>query len=1167
MANCNSSNPVKRDGTSQDQRRLKALLPGYVSVDERSIDDLKAFAQAYAEEIRYYYYDKPADSISDNGHWAPFFEHVLGEEQRTTPHYALFIAFLEMFSQAQADMNQFTRKHLEFYYTEVLQLKERPAVPDQAFVIFELAKHVTGSHVVPEGTELKAGKDSSGKEVIFTTQNEIAVNKASVDSLKAAFVNKDDKYPDLDSHYRVFASSVADSADGQGADIETEEKSWRTFGSISADAVDRPQADLGFAIASPVLFMAEGNRDVIITLHLAAKAGLAAELAGYDLDSSFTVQFSGEKEWISPDTTADEVENADNVSEQTKFRILEFLNSATTAQDLIDGPDYVDYSFDPGLAPAILIFKQYYQQGYFQDPAALTLLASFDTSDLNDLIAAFSGPANRVIYHAADNTLTFRSTLQTFQEAVVAYDQDALADPFTTEWPVARILLNPDTNADPYLYRTLRNVVVNRATVRVDVTGVKELTVQNEDGLLDAGKPFEPFSTRPVVGSDFYIGSWEVFQKNLDRLQVNLLWHGLPEAESFYSHYVSYNDEPKRYNNSFTVRTDILHKKKWKTVDASERLFNGSVNDEIPAARSFILHGSDLEAISRNSELTPGDTEEFDTDTLKGFLRLELNGRDFGHRAFAPSYTEQILKKVQYANDDNNGTDPDNVLLPNEPYTPTLESLSLNYTSEETFSLNQVPAAQAQQHYESRTEQYFNVHPFGVAERHRHLPGSASNMVYMLPFLTEEGNLYVGIRDLQTPGTLSLLFKVAEGSSDPDLDKETVNWSYLSQNRWVPFNDFDILSDSTSDLLTSGIVRFNMPKAANDDNTLLPAGMHWIRASVTDNSDAISKMIAVHAQAVLTEFSDRGNDPLRLEEAMPAGTIKKLVAGDPAIKGGDQLYSSFGGRMTESGDSFYIRTAELLRHKLRAVTIWDYEHLILEEFPDTYKVKCLNHTRYEGNLLTYSELAACHVTLIVISNVRNMNAVDPLRPKTSKIELIRIEEFLSAINSAGAVLHVQNPLYEEVKVRFNVRLYPGYDAGHYRTELNEAIKSYLAPWAYKDTAELVFGGEIFKSAIINFIEHLPYVDYVTCFQMFHIVPGNPAINPNKDIYHAQASAAVSVIGTVDEHDITILETEDCECENNDVQPLATIAPPDHCGEHPDVTGVEELVIGDDFIVE
>ena len=38
------------------------------------------------------------------------------------------------------------------------------------------------------------------------------------------------------------------------------------------------------------------------------------------------------------------------------------------------------------------------------------------------------------------------------------------------------------------------------------------------------------------------------------------------------------------------------------------------------------------------------------------------------------------------------------------------------------------------------------------------------------------------------------------------------------------------------------------------------------------------------------------------------------------------------------------RISERLRHKGRAITRFDYERITLEQFPEIWKVKCINHT-------------------------------------------------------------------------------------------------------------------------------------------------------------------------------------------------------------------------------
>ena len=54
-----------RDGVSQVQRAPAALDPASVAVDEQSVRDLLAFAQAYARELRYV-----DDHLNDSGDWS-----------------------------------------------------------------------------------------------------------------------------------------------------------------------------------------------------------------------------------------------------------------------------------------------------------------------------------------------------------------------------------------------------------------------------------------------------------------------------------------------------------------------------------------------------------------------------------------------------------------------------------------------------------------------------------------------------------------------------------------------------------------------------------------------------------------------------------------------------------------------------------------------------------------------------------------------------------------------------------------------------------------------------------------------------------------------------------------------------------------------------------------
>src|ERR1041384_3442198 len=133
-------------------------------------------------------------------------------------------------------------------------------------------------------------------------------------------------------------------------------------------------------------------------------------------------------------------------------------------------------------------------------------------------------------------------------------------------------------------------------------------------------------------------------------------------------------------------------------------------------------------------------------------------------------------------------------------------------------------------------------------------------------------------------------------------------------------------------------------------------------------------------------------------------------------------------------------------------------------------------------------------------------------------------------------LHVRNPQFEEVRVRFNLRLHDGFDETFYKNLLKQAITRFLSPWAFADGGVPSFGGKIYKSVLINFIEDQPYVDYVTDFQLFQDIDGQAE---SGDLDEVAGSTAVSILvsAPADKHEINVIDEgagapsgEACACE-------------------------------------
>ena len=480
----------------------------------------------------------------------------------------------------------------------------------------------------------------------------------------------------------------------------------------------------------------------------------------------------------------------------------------------------------------------------------------------------------------------------------------------------------------------------------------------------------------------------------------------------------------------------------------------------------------DLELFTADGE---GFIADFSIDNINyetgknGPIRLSLN-QSFLHELFARIYA------LAFSSGESDA------LIPNEPYTPMIEAIRLDYTA--TASINIGGSAND---YQSNTVKIFHEHPFGQSEEHPYLKSqlpflaSAQKGTYLLPAYCKGGELYIGLENTLPLQKVSLLVQVLEGSENPLAEtftgKQKVEWSVLVNNQWREFGSDEIIRNETGNFLKSGLIQIVMPHEANNDNTRLPSGLTWIKAQMYKDYDAVSQVIDIQAQATLALFYDQQNEHSHLDLGLPAGSISKMVHRIATVKSISQPFASFGGKPQETDHAYYRRVSERLRHKNRAITIWDYEHLILQGFPEIHKVKCLNHTS------ATSFLAPGHVYLIVIPDIVNKNVFDLFQPRVSQALLNQIKSFVDARNSLHVKTIVANPDYEEVTVSLKVKFRTGFEENYYQKVLNDDIIRFLSPWAFRETGTLRFGQTLHLSILIHYLEKLSYVDYLQDVQL------------------------------------------------------------------------------------
>jgi hypothetical protein len=1047
----------------------------------------------------------------------------------------LFLAFLQLFKYAQNHINKITRRHLDFYFDKVLKLERKPAVADSVHLIFELAANVA-QYEITENTLLKAGKDALGKPLTYGTDDTLVFNKAQAAEFKSIYIQRNT--PSAGSEQaRLYASPIANSSNGLGAALDTALPQWEAFGSpqFSTDsdftpAFSMPDATVGFAIASPQLILREGVRIITITVKLREPI---ANFPASPPNPAFNIQLTTAKSWFTFDNT--DFSTTTNITYSAGSRELKFI--LTLQND----------------DPATAAWNSKVHGGTYASSLWPVLRITLNNTTNN-------GNIWQLLQKAEPESVNVDVNVTNLQSIIIQNDA-AKGDPAKPFQPFG--VLAPRGAAfyigsDEIFYKS-----VYELNVTVDWHETPEL--EFKEHYQHYFKVLKASHANPPVSSDYVdvLGGTNPFDSENN------------QAVKASVSYLSGRQWKKPNVLSISSPASGVAKVINSASDVQVTLFQNTATN----LHTFSFRSTNSLAQTPIFDSTLPDTDQFEelkeisTTTQRGFLRLQLGTVDFQHSKYAAA----LMRAAQLNGVNPPQTKPARI---NPPYTPTFKSISASYKSgrnlntthdqfylvhpfgEErvTFDANgsfvSTTAINAPREdlgfARSASNPGIMADPGDTGMAEVVSSGQASKRSLVPQYTTEqsvdtlqtpvvrrlEGMLFIGLKDLKPQQSVSMLVQTVDDSADPNQNQPEIHWSYLRNNEWITLDQSMLISDTTNGFLNSGLIELSIPEDASNTNTILTSGLHWLRAATVLKEDtaidgpvltrpgstsALSNVLNIHTQAIKASFRDNGNDPEHLRKALEALTISKLENSTPAVKSVKQPYASFGGKLSEAGNEYYRRVSERLRHKARAITIWDYERLVLENFPSIYKVKCINHMRHRiiNTEACFNQMAGGGVTVIVVSNLRNQNLVNPLQPTTSNAMREEIRLMLKKRNSRFADVSVINPVYEEVVVEFKVFFGKKWssDKGYYSSLLNEDIKKFLSPWAYEEGNDIRFGGKLHASYILNFIEEREYVDYITDFKMYRAENG--VVPPNSQpLEEISASQVYSILVSAPKHIIS-----------------------------------------------
>lgn len=1021
------------------------------------------------------------------------FDDYLNTHDNIKPDLALLLAFFNLFKQAQDKQNAITKRHLDFYYRDTLRFAEQPLVPDTAILTIQLVPEIP-EVLIAAGTAFDGGKDQAGNSVEYTAKETTIINQVKVADLRTLFVAGNayvKPYFPLENPVQLITGIYSNVQNPASLDGDN------GFAVIGEDQLEKgidqrtmQDVQLGFAVSSPVLFMSGGERRFQVTMYftensfnsyfyepirnLTQPVKSLSESISLSIDDlfakifsdAFAIRLTGEKEWLTVSGYA--------VTYSKEQCSLQFSFSMDTAD------------------PAITAYNSDIHGGQFS--TVYPLLAF-------NLLNTYPYP----VYNFLNNLEVIRIELDAEVNNLrnlSLYNQYGKID---TSKPFQPLGVQPEKGAymligSPELFsKQLSNLTVtlNWQSLPVTIEGQQQYT--------DFYNYYKAYGiTPPVTNFSFLLnssylqnGRWMPFGDNQGLLLYN-------EQNTAVVSATINNDAVMLIGSEADGSTATL-----QYADGSQNKTDGK--QELSDTTHLVIKPQQ-NTITPDDMLLPQMTKPmaFGPDTTYGFMKFELSDpvSGFGAGLYANTLSSALLKNAKEQLEDvlkrkDKGAAAETQDLPKAPYTPLASSISVQYSAKDVINL--LPEGKQR----GNNSSFFHIDAFstyevGLRSAHQpvskddkslsagggkdenHLKDTAHNAIgsyrLLVPSYFIQGNLYIGLSGVNAPCSLSMYLVLTEKLVQADTsDVPTVTWSFLSgTNTWVNFTPGKSMTDETYNLTRSGLVKLDLTEDMSSTATILPTGLFWLRAQVTQNLNIFSRLLYVYTQVIEVIYSNPETSQ-RSDLILPAGTISKSTQLIPGVKTIQQPLPSANGVFPEAERAFYTRVSETLRHKNRAIQAWDFERLVLQNFPQVYKAKCVT-----ASVLNTTGSTGSHFDIVVIPEVKGEGVItnDRFGPVLALSVLEEIEQRIKPMTSPHTRFNVRNPVYEKLVVRCNVRFKT--NDSFYIRQLNTDIKSFLSPWLGGSSKQYRIGEGVQKSTILGFIQQLEYVDFVTAFSVIKI---------------------------------------------------------------------------------
>lgn len=970
------------------------------------------------------------------------------------PDTTLLRVFLQLLQIHQEQLNGISKKHLEFYYKNILEQNLQLAKPDSAYLFLQLAKKGQ-VFKLPASTLFNAGLDATKNPILFDNPTSVNINPGQI---QGAFTICQEKNSSTSVGNSTLYINQVSTPTALQKGIDGSIVSWDTFGSASCKTA-KPTS-LGIAFASPMLYLPEGNR--IITLTLQFKQ----ELTENDiwLIQNATYALSGTTNWqnVKPSFSQG----------STALPLNEYKVTLTLTPD---NTSVLPFTINPdGYESQWPLLKLTFNAipDFAQPPVLTNLIINVVVTGLSSLqLSSDYGTLNpKKPFTPFGPTPNCNSSFFIGSNEVFSKPIDYL-----------RLNLNWDNLPPDFLaYYQFYN-----------------------DYLAVPPDSFPPSNSTLVTTTT---------KKGILTSIWNFISRGNKSTPSVTTPPTTTTPSGPYNNCAFRAHFSVLQQYTWNdcTVYGENTISPASLkpppdpflfipdNSITPIAPvptiptiNFTYYVPDHYA---KVQFSPDPTLQlvplkFSNNNSSGFLKMSLSSPSVG---FGADIYANVISYIAMQNALNVVVNKKVSNLPvNVPFTPKLSAITAEYSATQSyttdFSKNDYPL------------QCFHYTPFAaylVHDNTKEVETYANNVgqpvtgmrqiqhgVNLFSPLKYNGILYLEIADLVACESVNLYFDLAQTLGNPS--NTQLEFYVLASSQWELLT---VLSDTTNNLNCSGLIQLAIPSTLTNKNLKMPGQNYWLSVATTGDIHTYAQTCFLNINAVLTQRTGANFLTNSTAPRLAAGAISKTQSPLPPISTITQPLASFGGKAAEDSLLMNERISKRIKTKDRAITSCDYFSLIRENFSDVYYTK-VHYEAKTGNTNIY-----------IVNKYQNYTLPNAFTPATSPCEKENISSFLKSRVSGFTQIQVYDFVLNYIQFKVTICLSPGFELEGVQATVSQSLKLFLSPWIKTNQKQISIDEGINVSQIAAFISNLSGVAGVSEVQILSGYPGTqtPVTNNNID---------------------------------------------------------------------